>query len=127
MAGAYAWSWFRDARVPLAFGSDFPVEIERPFWGLFAAVTRQDPSGEPPAGWLPQHRLSLEETLRFHTAGSAYASFDESRLGVLKPGMRADVTVLDRDLFRVPPRQIYDAVVTATLIDAEVVHEPELR
>jgi predicted amidohydrolase YtcJ len=121
--GAYAWSWFRDDGVKLAFGSDFPVEIERPFWGLYAAVTRQDPAGAPPGGWLPQHRLSLEDALRFHTAGGAYASFDEGRLGVLKVGMRADVTVLDRDPFRVAPRAIYDAVVTATVIDGAVVHE----
>ena len=38
--GAYAWRWFLDARVPLAFGSDFPVEIVNPFWGLYAAITR---------------------------------------------------------------------------------------
>ena len=125
--GAYAWSWFRDDGVRLAFGSDFPVEIERPYWGLYVAVTRQDPSGEPPGGWLPQHRLTLEDTLRSHTAGSAYAGFDEDRLGVLKPGLRADVTVLDRVLFRVAPRAIYDAVVTATVIDGEVVYEPGPR
>ncbi len=124
--GAYAWSWFRDEGVHVAFGSDFPVEIERPYWGLYAAVTRQDPSGEPPGGWRPEHKLSLEDALRYHTAGSAYASFDEDRLGVLKPGMRADVTLLDRDLFRVPPREIYDAVVTATLIDGEVVYDAGL-
>jgi predicted amidohydrolase YtcJ len=109
--------------VRIAFGSDFPVEIERPYWGLYAAITRQDPSGEPPGGWLPQHRLSLEDALRYHTSGSAYASFDEENRGILKPGMRADVTVLDRDLFRVPPREVYDAVVTATLIDGEVVYD----
>src|SRR5690606_8825842 len=32
VAGAYAWSWFRDAGVCLAFGSDFPVEIPEPSW-----------------------------------------------------------------------------------------------
>ena len=44
--GAYAWRWFMDAKVPLAFGSDFPVEIVNPFWGLYAAITRQDDQRE---------------------------------------------------------------------------------
>ena len=54
VAGAYAWRWFRDAGVRLAFGSDFPVEVPSPFWGLYAAITRRDarrPS--PPAAGDP--------------------------------------------------------------------------
>ena len=47
--GAYAWRWFRDAKVPLAFGSDFPVEIVNPFWGIYAAITRADAEGNPRA------------------------------------------------------------------------------
>ena len=97
--GAYAWRWFLDAGVPLAFGSDAPVAIVSPFYGLYAALTRQDEKGTPPGGWLPEQRLTLEEALRAYTAGSAHAAFADDRLGILKPGMRADVTVVDRDLF----------------------------
>src|SRR3954462_4271397 len=61
--GAYAWRWFLDAGVPLAFGSDFPVEIVNPFWGLYAALTRQDADGKPEGGWHPDQRLSLDEAL----------------------------------------------------------------
>jgi predicted amidohydrolase YtcJ len=119
--GAYAWSWFRDAGVRLAFGSDFPVEVVNPFWGIYAALTRQDEKGQPEGGWHPEHRLTLEETLHAHTAGSAYAAFAEDRLGVLKVGMRADVTVVDRDLFRASPAEVLKTVVTATIIDGNVV------
>jgi predicted amidohydrolase YtcJ len=121
--GAYAWSWFRDEDVRLAFGSDFPVEIVNPFWGIYAALTRQDEEGQPPGGWHPEHRLDLETTLRSHTAGSAFAAFAEDRLGVLRIGMRADVTVVDRDLFHASPPEILRATVTATLIDGEPVYE----
>jgi Amidohydrolase family len=62
--GAYAWRWYQGAQVPLAFGSDFPVEIVNPFWGIYAAITRQDAEGKPPGGWHPEQRLSLEEALR---------------------------------------------------------------
>jgi predicted amidohydrolase YtcJ len=121
--GAYAWHWFVDAGVPLAFGSDAPVEVVSPFYGIYAALTREDEKGSPPGGWHPDQRLTLEETLRFHTAGSAFAAFAEGRLGVLKPGLRADVTVVDRDLFRVAPREILKAEVVMTVIDGSVAYE----
>ena len=95
-----------DAGVPLAFGSDFPVEIVNPFWGIYAGVTRQDAQGKPPGGWHPEQILTLEETLRGFTAGSAYAAFAEDRLGILKPGFRADLTIVDRDLFQAKPKDL---------------------
>ncbi|MBX6315869.1 MAG: amidohydrolase family protein, partial [Isosphaeraceae bacterium] len=104
--GAYAWRWFLDAGVRLAFGSDFPVEVVNPLWGIYAALTRQDAQGHPPGGWHPEQKLTLEETLRAFTAGSAYAAFAEDRLGTLRPGMRADMTILDRDPFRASPPEL---------------------
>lgn len=118
--GAYAWRWFLDEQVRVAFGSDFPVEIVRPFWGLFAAVTRQNEKGEPPGGWRPEQKLTLEEALRGHTAGSAYAAFAEDRLGVLRPGLRADLSIVDRVLFEASPRDILETKVIATVIDGDV-------
>jgi predicted amidohydrolase YtcJ len=121
--GAYAWRWFLDAKISLAFGSDFPVEIVNPFYGIYAAITREDEKGSPAGGWHPDQKMTLEETLRAFTAGSAYASFDEKRLGILKPGLRADMTVMDRDLFKVPPRSVLETRVLATVVDGEVVYE----
>ena len=123
--GAYAWRWFLDAGVPLAFGSDFPVEIVNPFYGIYAAITRQDEHGLPPGGWHPDQKMTLQETLRAFTAGSAYAQFAEATLGVLKVGMRADVTVVDRDLFKVTPLEILKTKVVMTVVDGKVVAEPK--
>ncbi len=120
--GAYAWRWFLDAGVPLAFGSDFPVEVVDPFWGIYAGVTRQDRQGNPTGGWHPDQKLSLDETLRGFTAGSAFASFEESRLGLLRTGMRADLTIIDRDLFAVPPAEILKARITDTIVDGAQVY-----
>jgi predicted amidohydrolase YtcJ len=125
--GAYAWRWFLDAGVPLAFGSDFPVEVVNPFYGVYAALTRQDQDGKPEGGWHPDQRMSLEETLRAFTAGSAYAQFAEDRLGVLKEGMRADLTVVDRDLFKAAPLDVLKARVVMTVVDGEVVGTPSSR
>ena len=118
--GAYAWRWFMDEHVKLAYGSDFPVEIVNPFYGLYAALTRQDESGSPPGGWHPDQRMTLDEALHAFTAGSAHAAFEEARVGVLKVGMRADVTVVDRDLFAVKPIDVLHAKVTETIVDGEV-------
>lgn len=118
--GAYAWRWFADAKVRLAFGSDFPVEIVNPFWGVYAAITRQDAKGEPAGSWHSEHTIGLNETLKAFTAGSAYASFAEQRLGMLKPGMQADLTVVDRDLFQISALEVLKARVLMTIISGQV-------
>ena len=67
----------------------------------------------------------MAETLRGFTAGSAFASFSEDRLGKIKVGMRADLTILDRDLFAVPPAEILKAKITDTIVEGEpVYHRP---
>jgi predicted amidohydrolase YtcJ len=119
--GAYAWRWLRDANVRLAFGSDFPVEIVSPFWGLYASLSRRDAQGLPAGGWHSEHLLSLHEALRAFTSGSAFAAFDEDRLGVLCAGFRADLTVIDRDPFASTPEDVRAAEVTETIVDGEVV------
>ncbi|HET6396122.1 MAG TPA: amidohydrolase, partial [Pseudoxanthomonas sp.] len=83
LAGAYPWRRFLDLGVPLALGSDFPVEQVDPRLGLYAAVTRQDRAGQPPGGWLPGQRLSAAEALRGFTAEAARAAHDEAEVGRL--------------------------------------------
>ena len=102
LQGAYAWRSMLDNRVPLAFGSDFPVESPNPFPGLAAAVTREDAQGQPPGGWLPQQRLSMEQAFAAFTRGGAFAGFAEDRLGTLEPGRMADFIFIDRDIFADP-------------------------
>jgi predicted amidohydrolase YtcJ len=121
ITGAYAWRRFLDAKGRLAFGSDFPVEQVSPLLGLYAAVTRQDLNGHPADGWLPDQRLTIDEALRAFTGGSAYASFDETHLGVLRPGMLCDVTVFDLDLFDQSTTRIARAKVFATVVAGEVI------
>ena len=68
--GAYAWRWFAEAGVTLAYGSDFPVEIVNPFWGIYAAITRQDAEGKP-AGRLASRAeaLARRNPPRLHLQG----------------------------------------------------------
>lgn len=121
--GAYAWKSLLESGAVLAFGSDFPVESQNPFPGLYAAVTRQTPDGKPPGGWHPEQRLSRDEALRAFTLGAAYASREESLKGSLKPGKLADFVIIDRDYFNCPERDIAVAKVLITVIDGEIVYE----
>jgi hypothetical protein len=124
LQGAYAWRSMLDNRVPLAFGSDFPVESSNPFPGLAAAISREDASGNPPGGWLPQQRISLEQAFAAFTRGGAYAGFAEDRLGTLEPGRMADFLFIDRDIFANPDqRQIRETRVLETWIGGRKVWE----
>lgn len=99
LGGAYAWRSMLANNVPLAFGSDFPVEDPNPFHGLAAAVSREDAQGQPPGGWMPEQRLSMEQAFDAFTRGAAHAAFAEDRIGTLEPGRMADFIILDRDIF----------------------------
>ena len=117
LGGAYAWRSMLANNVPLAFGSDFPVESPNPFHGLAAAISRQDPSGQPPGGWLPEQRVTLEQALAGFTRNAAYAGFAEDRIGSLEKGRWADFILLDRDIFDDPtPRQLRETKVVETWV-----------
>ena len=116
LGGAYAWKTIAKMGVPLAFGSDFPVESPDPFPGLSAATSRQDPNGQPPGGWRPQERVSLAQAIQGFTIGAAYAGFAESRMGGLAPGKWADFIIVDRDPTAVDQQKLAKTVVLETWI-----------
>ncbi|HJQ58436.1 MAG TPA: amidohydrolase family protein [Vineibacter sp.] len=99
LTGAYAWASMLQNRVPLAFGSNFPVDLPNPFAGLAAAVSREDAQGRPAGGWMPQQKLTLAQAFAAFTRGGAYAAFEENRLGTLERGHLADFLFIDRDIF----------------------------
>jgi predicted amidohydrolase YtcJ len=121
--GAYVWQKLLKSGAIIANGSDFPVEEPNPMLGLYASITRQDPSGNPPNGWQPDQRLSREETLRSFTLHAAFAAHAEKDLGSLTPGKLADLVVLSKDVMTVAPKEILSTVVTTTVIGGKVVYE----
>jgi hypothetical protein len=128
-AYAYAWRSIMDMNVPLAFGSDAPVESPNPFWGLHAAVTRQRHDGSPgPQGWYPSQKLRLYEALQGYTTGAAYAAGLEDRLGRLAPGNLADLIVLEEDPFTCPPDMLHGIHPQATMIGGKWVYtHPDIQ
>jgi predicted amidohydrolase YtcJ len=113
-AYSYAWKAFLDAGVPLAFGTDYPVEPITPFRGLYAAVTRMNEAGTKT--YYPENKLTRGQALYAYTQGSAYAEFAETRKGKLAPGFDADFILVDRDLYKVGAPAILQTHVLATYV-----------
>src|SRR5712671_725166 len=107
----------------LAFGSDWPVVTLNPWRGVQTAVTRQTQEGEPVGGFVPQQRLSLEDTIRAYTLGAAFAGRREKTEGSLEPGKLADFIILDRDLFKIEPSEIGKTEVLLTVVGGKAVYE----
>lgn len=123
LQGAYATRRFLKMGVPVANGSDFPVENPNPLWGFYAAVSRQGHNGKPEGGWMPEHRLTSDEALASWTAGGAYAAFEEHLKGSLSPGKLADFILLSDDIMTVPHSRILKARVVMTVLGGKIVYQ----
>jgi predicted amidohydrolase YtcJ len=117
----YAWKAFLDAGVPLAFGTDYPVEPIDPFRGIYAGVTRSNETAT--RKYFPQDKLTIGQALFAYTQGSAYAEFSDTYKGRLAPGYVADFIVLDRDLTTVPAPEILKTRVVRTVVDGRIVYQ----
>ena len=106
----------------LALGSDWPVSSPDPLAIVQTAVTRTVPEdhGGPP--FLPKQRLDLTVALTAATAGSAHVNRLDDRTGRLRPGFAADLALLDRDPFTVPPTEISGLGVVGTVVAGRWVH-----
>ncbi len=117
LEGAYAWVSLLKAGVKLALGSDFPVEPANPFYGLHAAVTRQDRQNQPPGGWRPQEALTMQQAFAGFTTDAAWAGGADGKVGVLQEGAHADFLLLDRDPFTIAPAELPQVSVEETWLD----------
>mgnify|MGYP000212199240 FL=1 len=122
LQGAYAWKAMLDNRVPLAFGSDVPVESPNPFPGIAVAMSREDAKGQPVGGWMPQQRVSFQAALDGFTRQAAYAGFAEKKFGSLVPGQRADFLLIDHDISTAQPADIRTTQVLETWIGGKRVY-----
>jgi predicted amidohydrolase YtcJ len=121
--GAYVWQKLMKSGVVVANGSDFPVEEPNPMLGFYAAVTRQDPEGNPLGGWMPDQRMTRDEALASFTLNAAYAAHMERDLGSIEEGKLADLVVLSRDIMTIAPREILTTHVLKTIIGGRIVYE----
>ena len=120
--GAYAWRSVLKTGAHVPISSDFPGETLNPFYGIYAAVTRQDPQGKPEGGWYSEQRMTLEEALRGYTMEAAYAEFEERQKGSIENGKLADLIVISKDPTTVEPRELLRTDVLKTFINGKLVY-----
>jgi len=120
-----AWAWKSIAKDGghLAFGSDWPVVTLNPWEGVQTAVTRQTTEGKPEAGFVPEQRLSVEESVRGYTIGAAYAGRREKSEGSIEPGKLADLIIVSQNIFEIDPHRIAETKVLTTIVGGRVVYE----
>lgn len=119
---AYAWRSVLKTGAHLPISSDFPGETLNPFYGIYAAMTRQDPQGKPEGGWYPEQRMTLEEALRGYTIEAAYAEFEEKQKGSIEQGKLADLIVISKDPTKIAPSELLRVSVLKTFVNGKLAY-----
>lgn len=122
IAGAYAWQRYLKMGIPLANGSDFPVEHPNPLYGFYASFTRQDHDGFPEGGWVPEQRLTRAQALESFTLTPAYAAFEEKQKGSITVGKLADFLILEKDIMTVAPKEVITTKIQSTFVGGKEVY-----
>ena len=125
--GAYAFKSIQASGAILCFGTDWPGTSAseypiNPLLGLYAAVTRQTTSGKPDGGWFPDERINIRDAIKAYTYNTAYANFEEKIKGSIEVGKFADLTVLSKNLLRVPPKDLLTTEVVYTIVNGKIVY-----
>jgi predicted amidohydrolase YtcJ len=107
-----------DAGIPIAGGTDWPLQPNDQFFYMWVAISRKTIDGEVVGA---DQKLSREEALRFHTLWAAYSTFEENAKGSLEPGKFADLVVLSADYLQIPEEQIKDITPLLTMVGGKVV------
>ena len=114
------------AGARITAGSDWSVTSLNPLFGIEVAVTRQEP-GSPDGEILNKgEAIDLESILKAYTIEGAYSLFRENEIGSLKKGKLADIILLDKNLFKIPPYEIHQSKVIMTIFNGSVVYREKI-
>ena len=125
MGWQYPFGDLARSGATLAGGSDWPVSTPDPLLEMEVAVTRVDPGARHAKPFLPDQRLTLTQAFAAFTMGSATVNHDEREAGSIEVGKRADLAVLDRDVFEPDAGPLGDARVLVTIAAGRVVYEAD--
>lgn len=109
----------------LAFGSDWDVSTQNPFYALQVAVNRRGPDSIDRTPWTPQHLIDRYSVIKGYTANGAYLTFRETETGTIEADKYADIIVLDQNIFTCDAFRIYKTNVVRTFFKGKVVYERE--
>ncbi|WP_206460769.1 amidohydrolase [Anaerovorax sp. IOR16] len=119
----YAWKSMIDMGILTVGGSDAPVESFDIMENIYYAVTREKLEGGPKNGWLPEEKLDVEEAVKLFTVYPSYMSFTENVNGTIEVGKRADLVVLEENIFEVEVDKIKDIKISKTIVDGKMVYQ----
>jgi len=128
---AFPFRQIIDDGIPMNFGSDIPgnagaIFFCHPKFVLNAAVNRTNNDSKPIGGWLPQHKITIEEAIKAFTWFGAYGCYGEEKIrGSIKKGKLADITIIDRNIINNPPEDILNMNIIMTIVNGEIVFEKE--
>ena len=117
--GAYVWQKLMKSGATIANGTDAPVEDVDPIASYYASVSRKLKDGSV---FYPDQRMTRMEALKSYTINGAYAAFEETNRGSLKPGKYADITVLSKDILKVPEDEIPTAKIVYTIVAGRILY-----
>jgi len=106
----------------IAGGSDWDVSSPNPLMAIEVGVRRQDPDQDSGPVLNENERVSLSAMIDAYTINGAWLMHQEDRVGSIEVGKRADIVVLDRDLFSIPSTEISETQVVMTLLDGEIIY-----
>ena len=104
--GAYAFKTLLEKAGTVALGTDFPVEQVSPFLTFYASVARKDLENFPEGGFLPEEKLTREQTLKGMTIWAAHSNFEEAEKGSIEIGKFADFVIINNDIMTIPENEI---------------------
>jgi hypothetical protein len=126
---AHAWRSMMRAGARLDIVSDWPGSYNEqvptplsPLENISYAASRQNAAGQPPGGWHPEERLTVEEAIEACTANPAFASWEEDRKGTIREGKLADLVVLSRDILSLSPSEIRSTQVDFTVLGGKIIY-----
>ena len=123
MDKVYAWKSMLDMGIHTSGGSDAPVVSFDAMENIYFAVTRKNINDQPPEGWIPSEKMSVDEAVKLFTKNAAYASYTESENGTIEAGKNADFVILEKDIYRIDPDKIKTTKVDMTVLGGEIVYE----
>jgi predicted amidohydrolase YtcJ len=105
----------------VALGSDAPTTPwYTPQATLVAAVTRLTATNKVLG---PDQRITIQQALRAHTMGSAYAAHQEKVKGSIEVGKLADLVVWGEDPYTASVPRLFRAPMVMTIVGGKVVYQ----
>lgn len=119
---SYAFKTMDDKKIPTSYSTDAPIEPMNVFNNLHCAINRQDLTSYPENGFQPHEKVSLSNAIKHVTIDSAYSSFNENKVGLLKAEYLADIIIVDQDLFTVDSSKIMNTKILCTIMNGNIVY-----